>query len=838
MSSVLLSPEKKVAPREWSRAPAVPIAVAVAAGIVTDAFVDLDWRIWLILTAVACCGWLLAFLKLRTRQGVVWLLISCGALGAGWHHLHWSVVPQNHIAAFAPDSPQLVRLRGRVCDRPWVVPKKDHGTHSAIPQYDHTQCTLECQALIAGDESMPVAGLARLDVTGHLLQVHAGDEIELVGRFSRPGGQRNPGGFDFRRYLRNSGIHATVHCGEPDGVRVVRSSIDWWTHLRHRLRNECEFVLRNQLSEKTEPVGTALLLGTRTAMSEKLRSDFAESGTTHILAISGANVAILAGLLWFCCRLFGVGRIGCAVVVLVGILGYACVADAQPPVLRAVVMLTVVIGGTPWHRRAPVMNYLAIAALGVLACNPLHLFDIGAQLSFLAVAAMIWSGSWWTPWHSAGVRSIEVESAYLHPAVMRALRWAASHVTQAVVMLTAIWFFTIPLTLGRFHLFSAIGLPANLILAPLMVVVMWCGYALLLLGLLLPPLSTPLAVAFDAGLRALIAIVEWSAAVPRGHIYLPGPGNGWLCGFYICLMLIVVAKAGTSLRRNAWKMMLVWIAAGLAWSYFPKRTDELRCTFLAVGHGVAVLLELPGGKTLLYDAGQLQDASRGQQIVQSALWDRGHTAIDAMVLSHADIDHFNAVPGLTRTVGMHSVVMHPSFLDFRQPPVEALCETLSARKVPIRLAWAGDKLLLDDAVALEVLHPSVRSRSKLDNANSLVLSVEYAGRTILLTGDLEADGLSDLLRQPRRQIDLMLSPHHGSLRANPVELARWGEPKWVVVSGGRSDPARKLDAVYGPGGRVLHTRENGAVTFTIDKQGTLHCECFLKSPNLGTGDEM
>jgi competence protein ComEC len=259
---------------------------------------------------------------------------------------------------------------------------------------------------------------------------------------------------------------------------------------------------------------------------------------------------------------------------------------------------------------------------------------------------------------------------------------------------------------------------------------------------------------------------------------------------------------------------------------WPSQSGELRCTFLSVGHGLAVVIELPGGRTLVYDAGQMQDPIRARQAVQAALWQRGVRSIDALVISHADIDHFNGVPGLAQTMPIGSVLVHETFLDFRQVGVEKTCELLSQRGVPIKLIQAGDHLSLDPGVRLAVLHPPASDRLPTDNANSLVLAIEFCGRRVLLTGDLERDGLEYVLMQTPRHVDIFLAPHHGRVNANPRRLAEWATPDWVIVSDGRQDSSDKLGAIYGPAAKVLSTQKSGAITFVIDRAGRIECRPF------------
>ncbi len=818
--------EPETAPPRYRRSPAVPVTAAFAAGILADHVFDPILEVWLVAAAVSLSAWVICFCSRTAWASAAFLLAGVLIVGAGWHHWRWSVVGSDHIIRFAEETSQPVNLTGRLVDQPWIVPHKEHDLPVSIPEFDRTVCTLECHSLISGKASEPVSGRVRVEISGHLVHGSVGDEVAVVGLLSRPAGPRNPGAFDYRRYLRSDGLLATVHCGEPEDVRVLSAGGNPFRRLQGRLRARSEQMLHEQLSERTAPVGVALLLGTRTAIPEELRTAFAESGTMHILAISGSNVGILAALLWLVTNLAGLGRAASVALILTGVLAYSFVADAQPPVMRAVLMIVATLAGRPWHREGSLVNGLALAALGVLVWNPSHLFDVGAQLSFLAVAALIWAPSWSRRLREAASNSADPLSRLEKPF---AARWLASVLRTLItvhVTIAAIWLFTLPLTMARFNLVSPVGFIVNVVLAPLVVVILWCGYALLLVGLLVPALAGPFALAFDAGLRLMLGLIERAAAIPGGHLYLAGPADWWLAGFYACLAAVAFGLPLSQLRRWGWRTMLVWVVGGLGTALWPRPAGDLRCTFLSVGHGLAVVVELPQGRTLLYDAGQMQDGTRARQTVLAALWQRGVRAVDALVISHADIDHFNGVPGLARTLPIGTVLVHESFLDFRQPGVEMTCNLLSQQKVPIKFVWAGDRLNVDDRAQLTVLQPAVGARLASDNANSLVLSIEYAGRTILLTGDLERGGLDNLLLSPPTHVDILQAPHHGRYAANPRPLAEWASPDWVVVSDGRNDDSERLKAVYGPGAHILSTQQYGAITFVIDARGNVKCIPF------------
>jgi competence protein ComEC len=412
------------------------------------------------------------------------------------------------------------------------------------------------------------------------------------------------------------------------------------------------------------------------------------------------------------------------------------------------------------------------------------------------------------------------------PRWRQALQRLMHALAQGYQATAAVWLFTLPLMLARFHLISPIGFLLNVLLMPWMTVTLCVGYGLLICGLLAPPLAPLLAFFFEWGIRVFLVAVEMAARIPGGHFSLPGPPEWWLVGFYAALILAVGLETLRA-RAWAWRGLGVWLVLGLASGLPDTAPPGLRCTFLAVGHGGAILIEFPGGGTLLYDAGSLQEAERAQQTVQNLLWQTGRNRIDALLISHADIDHFNAVPELLRSVPVGTLYCSPTFLDFQQSSVVEVCDAASAQHVPIKLIWAGDQLHAPRGVKLRILHPRPGQQFGADNANSLVLAVEYAGRRVLLTGDLEKAGLVALTREEPLRCDVLLAPHHGSRNANTTELRQWADPRWVVVSGGRGDALGRLQQIYGPNATVLSTTLHGAVTVEISPQGELTARTFL-----------
>jgi competence protein ComEC len=808
------------------RHPAVPIAVCFAAGILLDACAPAGYRIWLAAVAAGSAAWVAAFRLKWNRLAAGVLLGSVVASGGLAHHATARVLPRDHIALFASEERSLARIRGVLATAPEIYSGRTAPLVSAWRQPDASYCVLECRELDTQHEAaVAVSGRVRLRVSGRLVHARAGDQVEVLGWLTEPLPPGNPGEFDYREYLERQGLRAVVRVEGPQAVQVLGRDPEWWWATRiARARDRCLSGIERHLSERHRPVAAALMLGDRTMMTDELRESFVESGLLHVLAISGMHVAILALFVWCACRLLNLSPGATSLAALLVVVSYACLAHSRPPVVRATVVVVLVTAGAPWHRRPGSANLLALAALVVLAWRPADLFDSGTQLSFLSVAGILaWHHLWGRHIADARQASALVENP---PRWRRGAGLAWRWLKTSWGLSTCIWLLTLPLIAAQFHVVSAVGLALNVLLGPLVIALLWAGYLFVGVALFAPVLAAPFGWAFDRLLGLFLGSVDLAARIDLGHRYVEGPAVWWLIGFYVLAAAVMWLAWRWQGRRAAFGAVSAWLVVGLAAGLAPARPPGLRCTFLSVGHGCAVLLEFPGGKTLLYDAGALDNSRRAARIVQECLWERGRERLDAIVVSHADLDHFNAVPELLETLPVGCVLAAPSFLKVRQRDVGTVCDTLWQAGVPLRLIGRDDRLRLDPDARVSVLQPASDERFSTDNANSIVLLIEYAGRRILLPGDLEDDGLERLLAEPPRDLDVLLAPHHGSLRANPVALADWAQAEHVIVSRGRFDGLQRLAEIYGERTNLYATAEDGAITCRVSPAGRLSCETF------------
>jgi competence protein ComEC len=651
-----------------------------------------------------------------------------------------------------------------------------------------------------------------------LTGLHVGDEVEVVGRLVKARGSANPGEFDYAESLHDQriGVQVVVRKTASAVTRLGegwrRSFFGWLAVLRGWGQQR----LAEALPARQSGLAMALLLGEGSPMTAQDWDVYMRTGVIHVLAISGQHLVVLAAFLWWLPRLLGVRRRRAAWLVALLLLTYSLLVGGRPPVMRSAVMVCVACGGLILRRPVLPWNSFALSWLVVGLLNPTDWFTIGCQLSFLSVAVLYWGPSRWLRTEPDPLEQLLEKS---RPAWERLLRWLGHQLVVTYLITLAIWLAIAPLVASRYHLVS----PAALLLGPpvalLATIALVAGFQLLLAAAVCSVLVPVFAAVTSwslAGCDGLVRLVDGSV---RGYWYVIGFPDWWLGVFYVALLGVLALEPLQ--RRWRWLVPagLAWLCLGLVAASPRSATEELRCTFLAVGHGGCTVIETPDGRTLLYDAGALGGPEVTQRQIAPFLWQRGIRRIDEVFLSHADLDHFNGLPSLLDRFTVGRVTCTPSFRDKPLPGVGLTVATLERYHVPVQVVSAGDRLTAG-GVAMEVLHPPAVGPAGNENARSLVLLLGHAGHSILLTGDLADAGLAQVLARPAVPVDVLMAPHHGSKTANTPELAQWARPLLVVSCQGPPGSPGETKAHYQAiGATFLETWPEGAVTLHSSKAG-------------------
>ena len=793
------------------------VALALAAGVgASAAWPGIGVLAWAGAASAAAVG--LAVYVAATRKRLVTLgplalagtvvvvaFALGGARGAGARDVPAASVAR--IAAGLADSTEeTVTVWGTVASVPqrtWAV-RMDVDVDSAATASASGQVGGRVQASLR----TPREGRAVYPV------LRPGDRVRLTGRLEPLPQPRNPAQMDYGAYLQRQGVAAMLAVEDETGAVFLGPSRHLVTRAAQAVRDHVRRSLARWVpSADTRALLGALILADRSAIESTTLDAFRETGLMHLLAVSGLHVG-LVGLALYAVLKPVLGRLGAsrrrvewtrAAVTLVVLGVYVLVAGASVSVVRAFVMVTVLIVGRALERDVDTLSALGLAAVVLLVHRPSALFDVGFQLSFGAVAALVTL----TPLLNAAVPERVRQSA--------AGYWVAGSVTTSLAATVG----TAPALLAHFGRLPLGGLVLNLPAIPLTALTLGGG-----LGCALAAPVPPLAAAFGAlasvSGRLLLVVTETGAAAFGWAVYagfLESPS------VLVASVLVILALA-LSRRPIARRRLAMAAAASLAvgaWADVARgdAAPALDVVFLDVGQGDATLIRTPGGRAVLVDAGVRSPyVDEGTRTVLPHLQRYGVGRLDALVLTHADADHIGGAAALLRSVPVGRLVVNGAEGEtdlWRE--VLAVADSLG---VPVQPVRAGDTLAVDPAVRLRVLGPMGPDGSP--NDASVVLALRHGRTRWLLTGDAEVAGEGALVARfgDRLGADVVKVGHHGSRTSSaPALVAAAGRPSFAVVSVAQRNryglpDEEPLERWAATGAELLLTSREGAVWLRSD----------------------
>lgn len=580
------------------------------------------------------------------------------------------------------------------------------------------------------------------------------------------------------------------------------------------LRTGLAAPLRSLVPDPESAILLGIVLGERGGIGRELREAFAASGTTHLLAISGFNMTLVAAAVALATR----GRVrpaASAALTVLAVVGYSVLVGLVPSVVRAALMATVLALGLALGRPAAGANALGAAVVAILLVHPDALFDVGFLLSAGATGGLL----------------------ALHRPIADRLAILPGPVRDGLAATLAATIPTLPIVAGAFGRISLVAPLANLVAVPLFPALMLFGAATSVVGGLWLDAARPLALGAYAFAFALRTVVETSASVPAASVAVP---DGALTAAVVATTIIAIVALGRrigamardlardatarpfadaviasvrqpSLRPRAALVILIGLAVALGTALAvatTARSPGLRLRALDVGQGDAFLLESRGRYALIDggpDPGRLL-ARLGESLPP---W---HRRIDLVVLTHEHADHGM---GLLAVLDRYDVGLAVEPRGMNDVPLVRLwSERLARTGVPRQALGAGSRIRLGD-VTFSVLAPG---RDRAIAVPSLVIRVEGPLSTLLFMGDATDDAIADLLLAPEAlAARVYVPPHHGAASAHASALVAAVGPEVAVLSVGASNR-------YGHPAPETMTALGAIATYRTDRDGTVELE--------------
>ncbi len=818
--------------------PLIPLLCAFVVGIATGHYcriADTALEISLLLTLVLL---LIAAINRTEELIVVLVIVSLFFLGILNVNMYlYQDTRAEHVINYI--GKEKVILEGVICENPETSP-------------DRTELTVSARRLITDSEDISVEGLILLNVEGHQ-DFKYGDAIRFTTRLKAPHNFQNPGGFDYVRYLKYKGIMVRGFIKDAKKIVILRENQgNIFKQRLERFRSSLKkFIMENSPSPEGEII-QAMILGDQKEIPKEVMENFNRTGTTHIIAISGFNIGIIAFLSFIVIKIimksspylllrFNIVKVS-TIVAIVPVIIYTFIAGGGISVVRATIMAITFMIAIICVKDRDLYNSLLLAALVILAISPPSLFDISFQLSFIAVWAILFI----TPTLTALIPEINRDLMPKHRV------WAATickNIVVFIIVSLSATLGTLPLIVFYFNRVSTVVLLSNLFVVPILGII---AIPVCMAIVIAAPFSEWLALVLlkisSFLVKTSIFMVDSFASFPGASFFLSTPTFLEISAYYLLLVVAVRLVDSWKDRRGVtderarflnprWLQLAAAALLGFflidaSYLYLRDRgVSNLTVTAIDVGQGSSTLVRLPGGKRMLVDGGGMYDNKFdiGKYVVAPYLWNERIKDIDIVVLTHPHPDHLNGLLYIISNFAVKEVwtngesVESDTYYDFMR--------FIKERKILHRIVSEKVDPLTFDGVRIDILNPKEtipstnRPSRHFENTNNdaIVIRLTMGNVSILLPADISERSEMRIIDIHKDNIrsDVLFAPHHGGFTSSNILFLNVVRPRIAVISCGRDnvyhDPHPDVLKRYlRLGVTALRTDINGNINLTTD----------------------
>ena len=620
----------------------------------------------------------------------------------------------------------------------------------------------------------------------------------------------NPGAFDARSFWARRGIFFRMSCSQQ---AILPLGFHPQSHIARavdRYRNSLNHWINTLIPHpKAAGLLQALLLGDRSSLHPVMKKAFSRTGTAHLLAISGLHLAIISSLVWSISFfiisrfrwlvLYGWSHRIASLFTFIAAVSYTALSGWALSTQRALIMVTIFLGGSFFLRTREISTTLSLAAFFILLSQPSSLFMLSFQLSFISVIALVYGGKSFT----LKVKLNNNTSNRWKKYSLQLLHWLSLSFFSSSLAIIA----TLPVTLAFFPSFPLWGPIVNIIAVPIGgFLVVGLGMLAIMLSFWSVPLANFLLQCAGECARLLIWIVEFFASLPGANLTLPPFHFGESFCYYTFFAGVLFWKKKRSLAILCLISALSFYSfLSVQKKFYSPPKAKLLLHFIDVGQGDSSLIQFPNGKNMLIDAGGSLFGSFdvGEKVVYPYLRYLRISRLDFVVLTHPHPDHFGGLPFVVKKLPVGQFwhtgekSHHPYYL--------ALMGILKKKNTPIKRFLRYKKIRVGQ-VMVEILHPLPKTYEGNSyywalhaNNNSLVLLITDGKTKILMTGDIEKRGEELLIKRwSNLHVDILKVPHHGSNTSSTPLLLDRVHPSHALFGVGRGNQ------FHFPHKKVLH----------------------------------
>ena len=646
-----------------------------------------------------------------------------------------------------------------------------------------------------------------------------GDKIELVGNFKLAQERRNPGGFDYRFYLKTKKIYGIVTT--KNTKRLKENNVNIISMIANKTANVIKNQSKKLLENKKACLLIGLLIGDTDEIDEETKEDFRNSNLTHMLAVSGLHVSYVLLAVNYIITKVKIHKKLSKIIVMLLILFFILVTGATPSVLRAGTMTIYLILGGIFYRRISVFSSLNLSLLVIIIMNPYCLFDVGLQLSYAGTIGIV----------------------YLYPIIKEKIYNKANSILITISANIVI----IPIMLYNFNTISLTFFISNLLAGPIIGIIIILGFSIIIISLIFFPIANIFSKILNLLIILFLNTAKACANLPFSKIFIITPTLKFIFLYY-CLLVFIIIKERIQIRiniklRNKVIAILIILVIINPIKYFSNiKQSNLKIYFVDVGQGDSTCIVTPKNKIILIDGGgnsKDENYDIGKQTLLPYLLDKKINKIDYCIVSHFDSDHCGGLMYILKNLKVKNIIIGKQYEEYEN--YKEFIKIAKDKKINIRVVEAGEKITIEKNLYIDILWPINREKMVIQNAinnNSLVFKLRYINFSMLFTGDIEEIAEKKILDKYKENTEFLKSTilkvaHHGSKTSSTKEFINIVKPKYAVIGVGKDNkfghPSNvTIENLKTINTEIYRTDEMGEISINVNIRGNINIEEFIK----------
>lgn len=819
--------------------PIIPILLFYLAGILYGRYMPLyltNLTVFIILILTVHLIYSMVSSKVCSKLPTAYYLLPtftiAGAVAINYQSI---TIPDNHISNFISDD--KVSIEGILYKSPEVLENR-------------TRLYLEAEKISDRDTT----GKIRVTLYRDTTDASYKNKVRIRDiKLKTPRNFKNPGGFDYKKHMEDQGIYVTGSISKSSQIEIIHKNETGILPYIYKSKESMSQFIENNSSREESSILKTMVFGERTAISREMRNIFSSTGIAHLLAVSGLHIGFVAFASFFIFKktfsfiflnfhlrffLIGATQRFASFFTLFPVLYYSLLVGGSPSAVRATIMIIVYLLSLVIYRESNIYNTLSLAALIILIWHPPSLFNIGFQLSFMAVLSIVYGFSILNQVQDSHpvAAAPDLVRGSLRTFFLK-YRWLYNYILSSVFATIG----TLPIIAYHFNLISIIGVIVNTLAIPLASLVVPLTLFFSILSTINGQIASILMNIPVFLTTLLIDIARLFTHLPYYSIRIQTPSVLTIFMIYPLLFGILNFKRHKWIKIGTVSVCIFLIGFWILTLNSKLQTPNLlKLKFIDVGQGESSLIEFPNGKTMLIDGGSMMgDFDMGGSVVAPYLWDSGITKIDYVIGSHADSDHIGGLSFILKEMIVKNYSDNGQ--DSLDLSLSILHEIAAEKNIPWTVLQAGDEIKIDEKVKVEILHPTNQFRVKslefrgkpknsipntqnlrgYDNNLSIVIKITYEKFSVLFTGDIEKEAEKFLIEKHGASLKstIVKAPHHGSNSSSTGEFINTVNPEAAIFSVGYKNPFRH------PNKKVLERyREKRAKIYRTDRDGLIEIE--------------